>query len=207
MSASKLFRRSSLVPVALAVLAVPLAVSLSVPASLHRHPNHPYPNHPYPNHPYANHRHPNHRHPNHRLNVQVVNTAFSVSLTNLSAGALGGTEQQVVLTLTPSNPSASYQVGTVTISESPTACNPGTTDQLPAAGASAGPVTLPAAVVAISYSPPCGQAIDISYSGGSYRSGGTVSVLRPDTWTVQPNEGTGTVETSQSATSQSAWRS
>lgn len=119
----------------------------------------------------------------------VVRTQFSATLTNLSGAAMGGTQQQVDLTLTPSNSSAVYAVGTLTVAETATACNPAATEALPAANTTPGPDALATPLeVAISFSPPCGGELTISYSGGTYRRGAQRYVFAPDTWTVAPNE-------------------
>ncbi|MDA8295549.1 MAG: hypothetical protein M0004_02980 [Actinomycetota bacterium] len=118
-----------------------------------------------------------------------VTTQFSATLTNLSGAAMGGTQQQVDLTLTPSVASAVYAVGTVTVAETSTACNPAATEAVPAANTTPGPDALATPLeLAISFSPPCGGELTISYSGGTYRQGAQRYVFAPNTWTLAPNE-------------------
>ena len=117
-----------------------------------------------------------------------VSTQFSARLTNMSGAAMGGTEQQVELTLIPSS-SVVYDVGAVTVAATATACNPAATYGLPATNTAPGSYAVPVPLeVAISFTPPCGGEVRISYSGGTYRKGGVRYVLAPDTWTIAPNE-------------------
>lgn len=118
-----------------------------------------------------------------------VTTQFSATLTNLSGAAMGGTQQQVDVTLVPSSAAAVYSVGTVSVTETATACNPAATYALSAANTTPGRYTLKTPLeVAISFSPPCGGELTINYSGGTYRRGAQRYVFVPDTWTIAPNE-------------------
>jgi hypothetical protein len=114
--------------------------------------------------------------------------------TDISEGSLGGQTKQLTVTLEPSDPAATYEVGSVSVG-----CAVASGGQLtfgqesvtePVATSTPGNRVLSGIVLSISNTQPvCGNApfggpysIYVQYSGGSYAQNGTDYTLSPDTW-------------------------
>jgi hypothetical protein len=138
-----------------------------------------------------------------------VTTTFFLSQVDISEGALGGQVKQLAVTLQPSNPAATYEVGTFSIG-----CAVATGSQLtfgtesvtdPVSTTVPGDFTLSGIVLSISNTQPlCGTAafggpysIFLEYSGGSYTQDGVTYDLLPDSWGPVPVVPEGNNETSQ----------
>lgn len=134
--------------------------------------------------------------PHCKKRVVDVTTSFVVSLENLTPGAIGGTAQQVTVTLEPSIPNASYVGGELSVQQSTTTCEPAATETVSSSG-EPGAFTPAPLQADVQFVPTCAQTLTITYSGAHYRSGHVRYVLRPDTWTVSPNNAPGVVTLTQ----------